>query len=67
MASSLITTMTDGEPAPENLPNQELAQYRFLLQQTFVPEAEKAEIKSKLLDSIRAESKCQLRVLDGLT
>lgn len=46
----------DGEPVPENLPNQELAQYKFLLQQNFVPDAEKEEIKTKLLAAIKAEN-----------
>jgi len=55
MSAPLVTTM-DGEPAPENLPNQQLAQYRFLLQQNFVSDAEKAEVKTKFLEAIKAEN-----------
>ncbi|PRP84591.1 hypothetical protein PROFUN_09264 [Planoprotostelium fungivorum] len=46
----------DIDAAPENLPNQTLSEYRFLLHQKFISDAEKAEIKSKLLAAIKADN-----------
>jgi len=44
------------DAVPENLPNQQLAEYRFLLHQKFISENEKSEIKSKLLSAIKSEN-----------